>query len=93
MWSIVVSQFRTNNGQLFTEARFWLFGWCGDHGSPCAMPQRDPAAFADVGSGLIRGLVCVSELVETRIARWLAGGESKGSGGSVIRIISSPGKQ
>jgi hypothetical protein len=56
------------------------------------MPQRDPAAFADVGSGLIRGLVCVSELVETRIARWLAGGKSKGSGENVIRTISSRGE-
>jgi len=34
-------------------------------------------------------LACVSELVEIRIVRWLAGGKSKSNGESVIRIISS----
>jgi hypothetical protein len=63
--------------------------WRGDHGSPCQIPERNPAAFAGVGSGPIRVLACVSELVEIRIVRWLAGGKSKSNGESVIRIISS----
>jgi hypothetical protein len=37
------------------------------------MPERNPTAFAGVGSGPIRVLACVSELVEIRIVRWLAG--------------------
>jgi hypothetical protein len=53
------------------------------------MPERNPAAFVGVGSGPIRVLACVSELVEIRIVRWLAGGKSKSNGESVIRIISS----
>jgi hypothetical protein len=36
-----------------------------------------------------RVLACVSELVEIRIVRWLAGEKSKSNGESVIRIISS----
>ena len=42
-----------------------------------------------VGSVPIHELACVSELVEIRIARWLAGGRSKNNGESVIRTISS----
>jgi hypothetical protein len=53
------------------------------------MPERNPAAFAGVGSGPIRVLACVSELVEIQIVRWLAGGRSKNNGESVIRITSS----
>jgi hypothetical protein len=53
------------------------------------MPERNPAAFAGVGSGPIRVLACVSELVEIRIIRWLAGEKNKSNGASVIRIISS----
>jgi len=53
------------------------------------MPERNPAAFAGVGSGPIRVLACVSELVEIRIVRRLAGGKSKSNGESVIRTISS----
>jgi hypothetical protein len=53
------------------------------------MPERNPAAFAGVGSGPIRVLACVSELVEIRIIRWLAGEKNKRNGESVIRIISS----
>lgn len=49
------------------------------------MPERNPAAFAGVGSGPIHELACVSELVEIRIVRWLAGGRSKNNGESVIR--------
>ncbi|HEX7194677.1 MAG TPA: hypothetical protein VF207_06880, partial [Chthoniobacterales bacterium] len=41
------------------------------------MPERNPAAFAIVGSGPIRVLACVSELVEIRIVRCLAGEKSK----------------
>jgi|SRR6516162_4080370 hypothetical protein len=41
------------------------------------MPERNPAAFAGVGSGRIHELACVSELVGIRIVRWLAGGRSK----------------
>ena len=37
------------------------------------MPERNPAAFAGVGSGPIQVLACVSELVEIRIVRWQAG--------------------
>ncbi len=37
------------------------------------MPERNPAAFAGVGSGPIRVLACVSELVEIRIISWLDG--------------------
>jgi hypothetical protein len=51
------------------------------------MPERNPAAFAVVGSGPIHVLGCVSELVEIRIVRWLAGEKSKSNGESVIRII------
>lgn len=50
------------------------------------MPERNPAAFAGVGSGPIHELACVSELVEIRIVRWLAGEKSKSNGKSVIRI-------
>jgi hypothetical protein len=53
------------------------------------MPERNPAAFAGVGSGPTHELACVSELVEIRIVRWLAGGRSKNDGESVIRTISS----
>jgi hypothetical protein len=37
------------------------------------MPERNPAVFAGVGSGPIRVLACLSERVEIRIVRWLAG--------------------
>jgi hypothetical protein len=53
------------------------------------MPERNPAAFVDVGSGPIRVLAGVSELVEIRIVRRLAGGRSKNNGESGIRTISS----
>jgi len=53
------------------------------------MPERNPAAFAAVGSVPIRELVRVSELVEIRIARSLAERRSKSDGGSEIRTISS----
>ena len=53
------------------------------------MPERNPVAFAGVGSGPTRVLACVSELVEIQIVRWLAGGKNKSNGESVIRIISS----
>jgi hypothetical protein len=62
--------------------------WRGDHGSPGQMPEN-PAVFAGVGFGPIRVLACLSEVVEIRIVRWLAGEKSKSNGESVIRIISS----
>ena len=49
------------------------------------MPERNPAAFAGVGSSPIHELACVSELVGIRIVRGLAGGRSKNNGESVIR--------
>jgi hypothetical protein len=55
------------------------------------MPERNPVAFAGVGSGPIRVLACVSALVGIRIVRWLADGRSKNNGESVIRTISSRG--
>jgi hypothetical protein len=39
------------------------------------MPERNPAAFAGVGSGPIRVLACVSERVEIRIASAFFSGE------------------
>ena len=44
------------------------------------MPERNPAAFAAVGSVPIRALARVSELVEIRIARSLAERRSKSDG-------------
>jgi len=52
------------------------------------MPERNPVAFAVVGSVPIPELASVNELAETRIIRSLAGGGSKSDGGSVIRTIS-----
>jgi hypothetical protein len=53
------------------------------------MPERNPAAFAVVGSVPIHELVPVNELAEIRIVRSLGVERSKSDGGSVIRTISS----
>jgi hypothetical protein len=54
------------------------------------MPERNPVAFAVVGSVPTHELAFVNELAENRIARSPAGGRSKRNGGSVIQTISSP---
>jgi len=53
------------------------------------MPERDPAAFAVIGSVPIRELDPANELAEIQIVRSRAAGRSKSNGGSVIPIISS----
>jgi hypothetical protein len=53
------------------------------------MPERNPVAFAVVGSAPMHELASVNEHAETRIVRSLAGGSSKSDGGSVIQTISS----
>ena len=53
------------------------------------MPERNPAAFAGVGSVRIHELVPVNELAEIRIVRSRAEKRSKNDGGNEMRTISS----
>jgi hypothetical protein len=53
------------------------------------MPEKDPAAFAVVGSVPIHELDPANELAEIQIVRWRAVGRSKSNGESAIPIISS----
>ena len=62
---------RRENREVLTDTLVLLL--CGDHGSPCQMPERNPVAFAAVGSVPIHELAPVNELVEIRIVRPVAG--------------------
>ena len=55
------------------------------------MPERDPVAFAAVGSAPIHESDRVNELAETQIAKLPAAYKRSGLGGTAIRITSSHG--